>query len=261
MKTDPDIELLSNKSERLRNLHNGSNLLVLANVWDAGGARIVESAGFPAIATTSAGVSRSLGFEDGEKAPVSEMIAAASRVARAVEVPVTVDLEAGYGLEPDELVRELLAAGAVGFNFEDTNHPDGGLTDVRIQAGRISALKQAGRDAGVDLVLNARVDVFVRGQGTLEEQVAEGLLRANHYRDAGADCIYPILLSDRSAISKFVDEVETINLNLNPGGGLSLQDARDLGARRVSYTVALYRESMNRVEQMADEIYSRTRSL
>jgi 2-methylisocitrate lyase-like PEP mutase family enzyme len=255
MSSQTSVVTLAGKAEALRKLHAGPGMLTLPNAWDAGSARVIAAAGFPAIATTSAGVARTLGYEDHQNAPVSEMLAAAARVTRAVDVPVTVDFEAGYGLEPEEIARRLLAAGAAGLNLEDTDHVTGGLADASVQAERVAALKQAARASGVNLVINARVDVFIHRQGTLQEQVSEGLRRARLYREAGADCIYPILLSDEAAISKFVRAVEVINVNLRPGGPLSLRRAAELGVRRVSYAASLYRETVASIERLAGEIY------
>jgi 2-methylisocitrate lyase-like PEP mutase family enzyme len=242
------------QAETLRSLHDGPGLLVLPNAWDAATARLVEAAGFAAIATTSGGVAQSLGFADHEGAPAEEMLAAAARIVAAVSVPVTVDFEAGYGLVPQEVVERLVGIGAAGYNYEDTDHRGGGLVPAEQQAERIAALKSAGRAAGADLVLNARVDVFIQRAGTAEEQLAEGLRRARLYRDAGADCIYPILLSDETAIAAIVEAVGTVNINLRRGGPVTLERAAALGVRRVSYATSLFREAMTNLEQTLGEI-------
>ncbi len=237
-------------------------MLVLPNAWDAASARAIEAAGFPAIATTSAGVALALGYEDHEHAPMQEMLAAASRIARAVSVPVTVDFEAGYGLAPSEVVERLIEAGAAGFNFEDTDHRgDAAMIAPERQAERIAALKDAARAAGVDLVLNARVDVFIHRIGTPEEQASDGLRRARLYKDAGADCVYPILLADEALIPRFVEAVGTINVNLRPGGALTLQRAASLGVRRVSYAVSLFRDTLSHLERVAGDLKAETDSL
>lgn len=261
MATQSTIDTLAQKAEALRALHSGPEMLMLPNVWDAGSARVVAEAGFPAIATTSAGVANALGYEDHQNAPVEEMLVAAGRVIRAVDVPVTVDFEAGYSLEPEEIVERLLEIGAVGLNFEDTDHNTGGLIDVQVQTKKIAALKRAGEVAGVNLVVNARVDVFIQAQGTFEEQVQEGLRRAVSYREAGADCIYPIVLRDEAAISKFVDAVEIINVNVHLGGPLSLHRARELGIRRVSYAVGVYREIISSVERFVGKVKHEAESI
>jgi 2-methylisocitrate lyase-like PEP mutase family enzyme len=249
------------KAEALRNLHAGPGMLVLPNAWDAASARIVEKAGFPAIATTSAGVALALGYADGQKAPIEEMLAAASRIVRSVALPVTVDFEAGYGLAPSEIVERLAGIGAAGLNFEDTDHVAGGLVDAGMQAGQVAALVEAGRAAGVPLVVNARVDVFIHRQGTPEEQAEEGLRRARLYHEAGADCIYPILLGDATVIRRFVDAVRAINVNLRPGGPMSLQDAAELGVRRVSYAGSLFRETTLLLERLSGELKSEVDAL
>ena len=179
---------LSAQADQLRGLHVPGSPLLLVNAWDPPSARRLAHDGYPAIATTSAGVAEALGYEDGNVTPPDEMLAAVARIAAVVDVPVTADLEAGYGLEPRELVEGLLQAGAVGLNFEDTDHETGALTDAELHAERLAAIKQAGRDSGVDVVLNARVDVFLRG-GELDDAVRRGRL----YAEAGADCVYPIL--------------------------------------------------------------------
>jgi 2-methylisocitrate lyase-like PEP mutase family enzyme len=253
---------LAGKAASLRQLHAGPAMLVLPNAWDAASARVLEKAGFPAIATTSGGVANALGYDDHEGAPMLAMLDVAARITRAVDIPVTIDFEAGYQLPPREIVERLITAGAAGLNFEDTDHHGGaGLIDLAVQAERIAAIKAASRASGVDLVLNARVDVFIQRQGSFEEQVAEGLRRAALYHAAGADCIYPILLSDEAAITSFVQAVGIINLNLRPGGSLTLQRAAALGVRRVSYATSLFREAMTALERLAGEIHAEMTNL
>ena len=236
-------------------------MLVLPNAWDAASARAFEAAGFPAVATTSGGVAGALGYADHEAAPVEEMLAAAARIVAAVTVPVTVDFEAGYGLDPREIADRLIAVGAAGLNLEDSDHRAGSLADAEQQAERLAALRAVFAEAGVNLVLNARVDVFVRRAGTPEEQLAEGLRRARLYREAGADCIYPITLSDEAMISKFVDAVGVINTNVRRGGPLSLARAASLGVRRVSYATSIFREAMSAVEKIAVDVQAERKEL
>ena len=174
---------------RLRALHVPGDPLVLPNAWDAASARLVEAAGFPVVATGSAGVAESLGYPDGQGAPPAEMFAAARRIARAVGVPVTVDVEGGYGLPAAELAGRLADAGAVGCNLEDTDHGARGLVDIARQADRIAAL----RAADPELVINARVDVFLCAEDG-RAVLADGVARARAYLAAGADCVYPIMV-------------------------------------------------------------------
>src|SRR5215218_799135 len=152
---------LESRCDLLRSLHVPGTPLVLPNAWDVASARAVVAAGFPVVATTSAGVAASLGYEDHERAPRDEMLAAAGRIAGAVEVPVTVDAEAGYGTEPSDLVAALKKIGAAGCNLEDTNHAAGELRDPIEHAAWLRAVRKAASDQSYALVINARIDVFV----------------------------------------------------------------------------------------------------
>lgn len=251
-----DLDQLVAKAAAFRTLHAGPGMLVMANAWDAASAQRFEAAGFPAIATTSGGVAISLGYADHEQAPVDEMLSATARITRAVPaLPVTVDLEAGYGLAPDEIARRVIEAGAVGLNLEDTDHHGNtGLVPAEQQAERIAAVKAAAHALGVDLFLNARVDVFILREGDLESQVAEGTRRGRLYRAAGADSVYPIILSDPAAIRAMVDACDVINVTVRRGGPLSLRAAREAGARRVTYATSLFRDTMNALDAFATEI-------
>src|SRR5262245_20465845 len=226
---------LAEQAKALAALHRVGAPLVLPNAWDAGAARAVEAAGFPVVATTSAGVARSLGFEDHQAAPVDEMLAAAARIARAVSVPVTVDFEAGYGLAPAAMIERLLEAGAVGCNFEDTDHAAGGLVDPEAQADRIAALREAASVAGVPFVLNARVDVFLHPFQGEEARLDQGIRRAILYREVGADCVYPILMRETDTIARFVRAVRCPVNVLAVGGAASVPALVETGVHRISF--------------------------
>lgn len=215
---------------------------MLPNAWDVASARAVVDAGFPVVATTSGGVAASLGYEDHEGAPGDEMLQAAGRIARAVDVPVTVDAEAGYGMAPVELVRALAEAGAAGCNLEDTDHASRSLRDVGGQAEWLAAVRQAAADVGYDLVINARIDVFLAGAGA---EPAAGLLdeamrRARAYLASGADCVYPILLREPGAIGRFVESSGGWVNILAPPDAPSLAQLAGLGVARVSYGSSLH---------------------
>ena len=237
---------LSAQADQLRGLHVRGSPLLLVNAWDPPSARRLAHDGYPAIATTSAGVAEALGYEDGNVTPPDEMLAAVGRIAAVVDVPVTADLEAGYGLEPRELVEGLLQAGAVGLNFEDTDHETGGMVEAESHVGRLAAIKEAGREAGVDVVLNSRVDVFLH-DGEVDEAVRRGRL----YADAGADCVYPIGVKGRDAIGRLVEEVGApLNILAVPGG-LSLAELSELGVARVSFGSGLMHIAMDAAAQVA----------
>jgi 2-methylisocitrate lyase-like PEP mutase family enzyme len=228
---------LAARAGRLRALHHGPELLVLPNAWDAASARAVADAGFAAVATTSGGVAVSLGWEDREQTPPDEMFAAIARIARVVSLPVTADIESGYGLSAEELAARLLAAGAVGCNLEDSDHAHPGtLVTAEAHAARIAAVKQAARARGVDIVVNARVDVVLRQIGVPETRVAETIRRSRLYLQAGADCVFPIFMKDEAAIAAVVQGVEAAPVNiLAIEGAPSLARLRGLGVARVSY--------------------------
>jgi 2-methylisocitrate lyase-like PEP mutase family enzyme len=234
-------------ADELRALHRAPELLVLPNAWDAASARLFAGElGFPAVATTSAGVAEALGYADHQATPPEEMFAAVGRIASAVEVPVTADLEAGYWLSATDLVGSLLDAGGVGMNIEDTDHREDRIVSTDEQVERIASIKAAGREAGVDVVVNARIDEFLRG----ERSVDEGLARARAYAAAGADSVYPIGVRDEETISAFVDAVDVaVNVLMRPGVP-SLARLQELGVGRVTWGSGIFNESLRAAREL-----------
>jgi 2-methylisocitrate lyase-like PEP mutase family enzyme len=250
---------LQSRCDLLRSLHRPGEPLLLPNAWDVATAKAVVAAGFPVVATTSAGVAAALGHEDHERAPADEMFAAAARMVRGVEAPVTVDAEAGYGMEPAELVAALRSAGAAGCNLEDTDHAAGNLRDPDRHAEWLRAVRQAASEDGYPLVINARVDVFLgpmlagAGPGTQEELVPEALRRATAYLEAGVDCVYPIVLWEPDALQSFMAEVQgPVNVVRMPQSP-SLAELAELAVARLSWGHFLYRDAMAR---FADQLAS-----
>ncbi|MEV6119107.1 isocitrate lyase/phosphoenolpyruvate mutase family protein [Streptomyces sp. NPDC052077] len=231
---------------RFRALHHGrtpDDPLVLPGPWDAASARAFEEAGFPALATPSAGVAASLGYEDGST-PADEMFAAVARITRAVDVPVSADVEAGYGLAPAELVDRLLEAGAVGCNLEDS--VGGVLLEPGEQADRLAAVREA---AGDRLFLNARVDTFLLGVADPDA----ALERAAAYVAAGADCVYP-LGAPPSALPVLRAGIEgPLNMAAMPDGP-SPAELGGLGATRITFGPGLQRRAQEAVRAMAAEL-------
>ena len=217
---------------------------MLANAWDAVTAKNVEAAGFPAVATTSAGVALALGYEDHEQTPPDEMFAAVARIAAAVDVPVTADLEGGYGLGAEELVERMLAAGVVGLNFEDTDHASGA------QATRIAELRQAARASGVDIVINARTDSYVR---QVTDPFDASLGRGREYLGAGADCVFPIAVREEREIAKFASEFAAVNVLFVPGVP-DLARLAQLGVARVSMGGGLAHVSFSAHKQVLERL-------
>src|SRR5262249_35940301 len=235
---------LAEQAAQLRALHHAAEPLVLPNAWDATSAIAVQQAGFPAVATTSSGVSAALGFEDGQRMPVDEVFSSIARIARVLDIPLTADLEAGYGLSADAFVGRMLSAGAVGCTLEDTDHTSKPLRDADRQAEWLAAVKDAGRKAGVDIVLNARVDVFVRRQTETTADIEEAIRRARMYLEAGADCVYPILCHQESTVAALVQGIQgPINIYA-VADGPPLARLKELGVRRISYAGRLHRAAM-----------------
>ncbi|HKH30469.1 MAG TPA: isocitrate lyase/phosphoenolpyruvate mutase family protein [Gaiellaceae bacterium] len=247
---------MTDHCDTLRSLHVPGRPLLLPNAWDAASARAVVEAGFPVVATTSGGVANALGYEDHQGAPVEEMLTAAARIARAVDVPVTVDAEAGYGLGPAELVAELERAGAAGCNLEDTDHDTDALREPEEQAAWLRRVREAADAAGYGLVINARVDVFLAADADVPqpELVPDALARARVYLDAGADCVYPIALWDGDALRAFVDGAGgPVNALAFPKAP-PVAELAALGVARVSWGGLLHRAAMEHFAGILDSI-------
>jgi 2-methylisocitrate lyase-like PEP mutase family enzyme len=233
---------LARLAGRLAELHHGDRPLVLPNAWDAASARAVERAGFGAVATSSGALVRSLGYEDGSLAPAPEVFDAVGRIARSVALPVTADLEDGYGLPADELVARMLSAGVVGANLEDSDHRGTEpLVPIRDQAARLSAVRDAARGAGVDLVINARVDVFLRAVGSPQERLERALERCRAYLAAGATCVYPITAADDETVAALVERAGgPVNVMARPDPA-DVDRLTRLGVARISFGSGLAR--------------------
>jgi 2-methylisocitrate lyase-like PEP mutase family enzyme len=253
MTVAPTTDLRS-RCELLRSLHRPGDPLLLPNAWDVATARAVVAAGFPVVATTSGGVAATLGYADHEGAPGDEMLAAAARIARGVDVPVTVDAEAGYGIEPADLVAALRDMGAAGCNLEDSDYAAGSLRDADRHAEWLRAVREAASAADYPLVLNARIDVFLHpflagaGPGTQAELVPEAVRRADAYLEAGVDCVYPITLWEHEALREFTSAVRGhVNVVRLPQAP-SLAELAELGVVRVSWGILLHGDAMARFE-------------
>lgn len=255
--TDTDTRRLQQQATELKALHRRpGNPLLLANVWDAASARLVAAAGAPAIATSSLAVAASLGFEDADVMGADAAFAAIARIAAAVDLPVTADIEAGYGLKPSELAARLLAARVVGCNIEDTDHHGRELlVDPGAQAERIHHLCEAAASVGVEVVVNARIDVYVREWGDPTSRFAEALRRARRYLEAGATCVYPIGMLDRSEIAATVETLQSpVNIWLRSGSP-SLAELAELGVARISVAGALQRVALGAARAAAEGLY------
>jgi len=245
-------------AERFRDMHRGPRLLMLPNAWDAMSARVFVAAGFEAIATTSGGLSWSLGYADGERAPWNEVVAATARIVRVARVSVTADIEAGFGETPDAVKRsvaQIIAAGAVGVNLEDGmlggSVPIRGVSDA---AERIRAAREAAKAAGVPIVVNARTDLYLRNIGDEASRFDETVERGRAYLAAGADCVYPIGLRDPATIGRLVQALGApINVNVRAGSP-SVAELEVLGVARASTASQVALMAMSMTRQIADEL-------
>ena len=246
------------KAERLRELHSGPRILVLPNAWDVASAKVfARHASCQAIATTSAGVAASLGYPDGEHVPREEMLEAVGRIASAVAVPVTADLEAGYG-DAAGTARAAVAAGAVGLNIEDGR---GGRSERLVAVGRqtaeIAAIRASGEESGVRLVVNARTDVFLREVGDPSGRLARAVERANAYLAAGADCAFVPGVADAELIERLVEAIDG-PLNVLAGAGTPpVVELERLGVARVSVGSRPMRATLALARRMSAELLER----
>jgi len=247
------------KAQAFRALHQGPRLLVLPNAWDVATARLVEEAGFPAIATTSAGIAWALGYPDGERISRGEMLAVIRRIAAAVRVPVTADVEGGYGATvaaAAETARGVIAAGAVGLNLEDGTNEDT-LLDPELQADRIRAVREAAASARVPLVVNARTDAFAVKHWSPAERFTAAVRRANGYLAAGADCLFVPHVSDGEIIGRLASELAgPLNVIAGPPAP-ALQELERLGVRRASLGPRLVQATLGLVRRLAAELRER----
>ena len=246
---------LVSKAETLRALHVPGNPLILPNAWDAASASVVADAGFPAIATSSVGVADSLGYGDCHKTPPDEMFGAIERITRAVSVPVTADIERGYDLEPKEIVGRLVGAGAVGCNLEDSDPRTKELIDIDEQAEFLREVRSAAGDAAVPIVINARLDIYLREVGDESSRTEVAIERGIRYLEAGVDCVYPIFLTDVAEVKRFVEGVQgAVNVSFRPGS--SLADLSAARVARISFGGGLHIASTRWLSSMVGKIAS-----
>ena len=244
-------------AETLRALHRQGSPLLLPNVWDAASARIVERAGFPAIATTSAGIAFAEGYPDGERIPPDRMVEAVARICAAVSVPVTADMEAGYASSPEgvrDAAAAVLDAGAVGLNLEDSEADESVLVDAALHAGKVRAVRSVGEELGVRIVINARTDVYFVRRGSAEERLEEAVVRGKAYRDAGADCVFVPGVSDPAVIGALVRRLDCPVNVLAGAGSPSVRELARLGVARISLGSGPMRAAMTLLQRLCEEL-------
>jgi len=233
-------------------------MLVLPNAWDVASARVLEELGYPAIATTSAGVAFSLGYPDGQRVSRDEMLEVVARIARAVRVPVTADMEAGYGTttkDMAETAKAIVAAGAVGLNLEDvTGDSESSQVDTTLQVEKIRAIRETSASAGVPLVINARTDIYLMAIGPEATRFERTVERLRAYRAAGADCVFAPDVKERDLIEKLVKAIAApMNVLVTPGCP-SIPELERLGVARASIGSGVIRSALGLVRRIGKEL-------
>jgi 2-methylisocitrate lyase-like PEP mutase family enzyme len=250
------------KAEKFLKYHQEEEILVLLNSWDIGSSKLIEACGYKAIATTSMGIAASLGYPDCQVIQLSEMIERMIGIVNAVQVPVTVDIEAGYGNNIDEIiesVKKIIATGIVGINIEDSIDLNPVLIDEKEFCERISAIRELAISMGFHLVINARTDSFYTSEGSTQQKLSESIKRGNKYHEAGADCIFVQPVWEKEIISTLVNEINApINILSNPGNAAgippSVSELQNLGVARLSMGSGLMKATLSLIKKVADEL-------
>jgi 2-methylisocitrate lyase-like PEP mutase family enzyme len=248
---------MPDRAEQLRALHHGPPILVLPNAWDAVSARIFQAEGFPAIATTSAGVAASLGYPDGGVVPSREMIEAVARIVRAVTVPVTADIEHAYGASPSavaDVVLRVIATGAVGINIEDCVPGATALEPLALQLDKIATIAKTAKTSGVRVVINARTDGFLRGFGEPDTRLGVAIERGKAFLEAGADCVFVPGVRDRDTIEMLVQGIGGPVNVLAVKGTPPIRDLEKIGVARVSVGSGPMRATLALARDIAHEL-------
>ncbi|OMF57010.1 dihydrouridine synthase [Paenibacillus sp. FSL R5-0490] len=246
------------KANTFHRLHQQSSTFVLPNAWDVISAKMFEECGFKAIGTTSAGIAASLGYLDGQSIPLNKMVETIENIAKSVNVPVSADIEAGYGVTVEEVletVKAVAAAGAIGINLEDgTGDPDSPIFDISSQEEKIAAIKELSESSNMRLFINARTDLFWLNAGDSSTRLREAVKRAKAYQDAGADCIFIPGLTDRKYIKKIREEVSCpINLLVDPEMH-SISELSEIGIERLSCGSVPFRATLTYLRSIGEEI-------
>ena len=242
----------------MRKLHDGPGILILPNVWDVASARVIEEAPFPALATTSAGIAASLGYCDGQHISRDEMLQVVKRIVNAVKVPVTADVEAGYGSRPQdaaETAKAVMEVGAVGMNLEDsTGDAQQPLIDMALQAEKIQAVRKAAEARGIPLVLNARTDVFLLAIGNAETRLERAVERLRSYSAAGASCLFAPGVRDMATVLALVRGLKApLNILVGPGSP-TIPELQRAGVARVSLGSSIARAALTVARNAAQEL-------
>ncbi len=252
------VDLQRKNAEKFLSLHKSGKMLLLPNIWDPIGARILEVKGLQAVATASAAISASLGYKDGEKIKFTTHLEIIKRISGSINIPLSADIESGYSYDLNRLVKNinlLIDTGAVGINIEDSVGKEGKLRIINEQCERISTIRGTAERRGIHLVINARTDCFLSKEKKPEkEAIAEAIKRANEYIQAGADCIYPVGVLDLNTVKTLREEISSpINI-LGSSRSVPLKTLQEIGINRVSFGPFIFRSLLKNFVDIIDEI-------
>lgn len=246
------------KAEEFRSLHYAKEILVLPNAWDVPSARVFEDAGFPAVATSSAALAVSVGYPDGERVGKEEFFSVVKRIAGVLRVPLSVDIESGFGATIGSLtntIRRVIEAGAVGINIEDiSDFEKKTLLPVEKQVERIRAVRTASDSLGIPLVINARTDAYRFGAGDERAKLDEAIRRERAYEAAGEDCLYPMGLTERKSILTFIKAVNKPMNIIARKGTPAVIELQEMGVKRLSVGPGPMYATMGLLRKIAQEL-------
>ena len=248
----------SQKEKQLHDLHHNGELLILPNIWNPLGAMLLEDLGYKAVATASASVAFSNGIDDGEKISFDELLVLLKKIVNSVKIPVTADVESGYAANNFQLkenIKKLIDTGVSGINFEDSKHDESNLFSKEEQSEKINLIKNTASEIGSDLFINARTDIFIKeNTRSKEDKLAEAIERGKAYKDAGADCFYPILLKEKEGIETIIKEV-SLPVNILMVNGIPHFSAlKEIGVARISLGPAFLKYVLNSMKNISEKL-------
>lgn len=247
------------KAELFKELHHNGKMLVLPNIWDALGASLLEKLSYPAVATASASVAFTNGYDDGENIPFHELLVLLKKITGSVDIPVTADVESGYASANNDLQKNielLIETGIVGINFEDSNKKDGTLLGSEAQCERIRLIRKVADKKGLALFINARTDVYTKGKdfASEEEKFTEIVKRGKAYKDAGADCFFPLAMTQKTDIQNLIEELN-YPINIIAIKGIpSLKILNEIGVARISLGPGFLKIAIRKMKEMAEKL-------
>lgn len=246
------------KGKILSDLHHNGKLLILPNVWESLGAAMLENIGYPAVATSSSAIAFSNGYDDGEKIPFNDLLHILERIVYSVNIPVTADVESGYAKNNTALVenmKRLINTGIAGINFEDSHHDEQKLIPMDAQCEKISLIKKVSSEMGASLFINARTDSYIKSkQLSKEEKLSETIKRGKAYKEAGADCLYPIFLKDKKDYQTIIKEVGLPVNILLLAGIPDFNELKETGVTRLSLGGNFIKFAINAMKKVAEKL-------